>query len=66
MKKDKMVAMFFFVASVCFYLVAAMNFAFQKGVIGCLFWLGIGTVWMLLGITETKRYKKEKEDEKDR
>lgn len=65
MKKDKIVAMFFFAASICFYLVAALNFVFQKDVIGGLFWLSIGTVWMFLGITETKRYKKEDENKTD-
>ena len=65
MKKEKISTTLFFAASVCFFLVAAINFLFQKDFIGGFFWMGIGTVWMLLGITETKRYKKEDENKAD-
>lgn len=66
MKKEKISSTLFFAASICFYLVAALNFAFQKDVIGGFFWLGIGIVWTLLGITELKLYKKEDENKTDK
>lgn len=63
MKKDKIIAVLYYFASVCFFIVAIRGYANDNSITTV--WLCLGAAMLCLGSASVSKFKKGKDDNEE-
>ena len=64
MKKDKISATLYYLAAISFYITAIINFSGGNNHSMSVIWICLGSTFLCLGISYTKKNKEKKDKEK--